>query len=113
MLPSDFHTCLKIHGIDFFCGVPDSLLAPILAYITDHESADSHIITANESSAVAMAAGYFMATGKPALVYLQNSGLGNCINPLTSLTDAEVYNIPLLMLIGWRGNTVLKMSHNM
>ena len=103
MHPSQFHSGLKSYGIEFFCGVPDSLLAPVLAYITDNEAADSHIITANEGAAVAMAAGYYMATSKPALVYLQNSGLGNCVNPLTSITDAQVYNIPLLMMIGWRG----------
>jgi phosphonopyruvate decarboxylase len=64
---------------------------------------ENNIIAANEGNAVGLAAGYYLATGKIPVVYMQNSGLGNAINPLLSLTDAEVYNIPLLLLIGWRG----------
>ena len=94
---------LKENGIDCFAGVPDSLLKNICAYITDHFDAQHNIITANEGAALGLAAGHYLATGKPACVYMQNSGEGNIINPLASLTDKEVYNIPVLLLIGWRG----------
>jgi phosphonopyruvate decarboxylase len=91
------------NNVDCFCGVPDSLLKDFCAYITDNVDAKNHTITANEGNAIALASGHYLATGKPALVYMQNSGIGNCVNPLLSLTDDEVYNIPLLMFIGWRG----------
>ena len=101
MKVQDFYNILKDNGVDCFCGVPDSLLKSFCAYVTDN--ADNHTITANEGNAIALASGHYLATGKPAVVYMQNSGIGNCVNPLLSLTDEEVYNIPLLMLIGWRG----------
>ncbi len=101
--PAFFIETLKSNGIDFFAGVPDSLLKNICAYITDHVDSDHTIITANEGAAVGLAAGYHLATGKAGVVYMQNSGEGNIINPLASLTDKEVYNIPVLLLIGWRG----------
>lgn len=101
--PKYFIEKLKENGIDCFAGVPDSLLKNICAYITDHCDAQHNIITANEGAAVGLAAGHYLATGKPACVYMQNSGEGNIINPLASLTDPEVYNIPVLLLIGWRG----------
>ena len=101
--PEYFIETLKTNGIDCFAGVPDSLLKNICAYITDHCDALHNIITANEGAAVGLAAGHYLATGKPACVYMQNSGEGNIINPLASLTDPEVYNIPVLLLIGWRG----------
>jgi phosphonopyruvate decarboxylase len=94
---------LRESGIDCYTGVPDSLLKNICAYITDHFDAHHNIIAANEGAAVGLAAGHYLATGQPACVYLQNSGEGNIINPLASLTDQEVYNIPVLLLIGWRG----------
>ena len=78
------------------------MLKDFCAYVTDHTSAKDHIIAANEGNAIALAAGYHLATGKNGVVYLQNSGLGNCINPLTSLTDKEIYSLPVLLLIGWR-----------
>lgn len=101
--PEYFIEKLRVNGIDCFAGVPDSLLKNICAYITDHCDAQHNIITANEGAAVGLAAGHYLATGKPACVYMQNSGEGNIINPLASLTDPEVYNIPVLLLIGWRG----------
>ena len=101
--PDFFIEKLRDNGIDCFAGVPDSLLKNICAYITDHCDAHHNIITANEGAAVGLAAGHYLATGKPACVYMQNSGEGNIINPLASLTDPEVYNIPVLLLIGWRG----------
>lgn len=101
--PEFFINTLGKYGIDFFAGVPDSLLKNICAYITDHFNAEHNIITANEGAAIGLAAGHYLATGKPACVYMQNSGEGNTVNPLASLTDKEVYNIPVLLVIGWRG----------
>ena len=101
--PEFFIKTLREKGIDYFAGVPDSLLKNICAYITDHFDAAHNIIAANEGAAVGLAAGHYLATGQPACVYMQNSGEGNIINPLASLTDQEVYNIPVLLLIGWRG----------
>ena len=104
MIPVNFFIeKLREKGIDCFAGVPDSLLKNICAYITDHFDAAHNIIAANEGAAVGLAAGHYLATGQPACVYMQNSGEGNIINPLASLTDQEVYNIPVLLLIGWRG----------
>lgn len=101
--PEFFIETLKENGIDCFAGVPDSLLKNICAYITDHFDAQHNIIAANEGAAIGLAAGHYLATDQPACVYMQNSGEGNIINPLASLTDPEVYNIPVLLLIGWRG----------
>ena len=101
--PEYFIEKLRENGIDCFAGVPDSLLKNMCAYITDHFDAAHNIITANEGAAVGLAAGHYLATGRPACVYMQNSGEGNIINPMASLTDPEVYNIPVLLLIGWRG----------
>lgn len=98
-----FHEELKRRNIGFFTGVPDSLLKSFCAYLTDHASEKEHIIAANEGNAIALACGYHLATGKIGLVYMQNAGEGNAVNPLLSLADPEVYSIPLLMLIGWRG----------
>lgn len=94
---------LRENGIDCFAGVPDSLLKSLCAYITDHCDERHHTIAANEGAAVGIAAGHYLGTGRPACVYMQNSGEGNIINPLASLTDPEVYHIPVLLLIGWRG----------
>ena len=104
----DFFDALKGYGINFFTGVPDSLLKDFCAYITDHADDREHIIAANEGNAVALAAGHYLGTGRTALVYLQNSGLGNTVNPLLSLNDPEVYGIPVLLMIGWRGEPGVK-----
>lgn len=101
--PSYFHGLLEKNGTDFFSGVPDSLLKDFCAYVTDTVPENRHIIPANEGSAVALAAGHYLATGKIPLVYMQNSGIGNAVNPLLSLVDPDVYNIPLVLVIGWRG----------
>jgi phosphonopyruvate decarboxylase len=98
----DFVDWLVALGVDFYAGVPDSLLKPVCFYLADH-AGDKHVVAANEGGAVALACGYHLATGKVPLVYLQNSGQGNTINPLLSLADRDVYSIPMLMLIGWRG----------
>ncbi len=101
--PQEFLDCLSRLGINFFAGVPDSLLQELCLAITDRIEGNSHIICANEGNAVAMAAGHYLATGNPGAVYMQNSGLGNALNPLLSLADKEVYGIPMLLIIGWRG----------
>lgn len=95
-------------GIGFFAGVPDSLLKQICSCITDKLDAKDHIIAANEGAATGLAIGYHIATGKIPLVYMQNSGLGNVVNPVLSLASSEVYGIPMLMLIGWRGEPNIK-----
>lgn len=100
---ADLYNLLTENNVNCFCGVPDSLLKDFCAYITDNTDNKHHTITANEGNAIGLAAGHYLATGNPALVYMQNSGIGNCVNPLLSLTDEEVYNIPLMMFIGWRG----------
>ena len=101
--PQFFYDTLVSNGIDFFAGVPDSLLKNLCAYITDHADATHNIIAANEGGAMGLAAGHYLATGQIPVVYMQNSGEGNIINPLASLTDPDVYNIPVLLVIGWRG----------
>lgn len=106
--PKFFIDKLGSLGIDFFAGVPDSLLKNICAYISDNMDSRHNIIAANEGGAVGLAAGYHLATGKIGCVYMQNSGEGNIINPLASLTDPEVYDIPMLLLIGWRGRPGVK-----
>lgn len=86
-----------------FTGVPDSLLKEFCACVTERTDNLHNIIAANEGNALAIAAGHYLSVGKPALVYLQNSGEGNLINPLLSLVDEDVYRIPALLVIGWRG----------
>lgn len=101
--PKDFIEKLRAGGIELFAGVPDSLLKNLCAYITDNIARENNIIAANEGNAVGLAAGYHLATGKTGCVYMQNSGEGNAVNPLLSLMDADVYKMPLLLIIGWRG----------
>ncbi len=101
--PEIFIKTLQSNGVSFFAGVPDSLLKNVCAYITDNVSPDRNIITANEGSAVGVAAGHYLATREVPLVYMQNSGIGNAVNPLLSLADEKVYSIPMLLMIGWRG----------
>ena len=103
-----FFTALLKSGIDFFTGVPDSLLKDFCAHLARQAPAGAHLTAANEGGAIALAAGHYLATGRPALVYMQNSGLGNAVNPLVSLADPAVYGIPMLLLIGWRGKPGVK-----
>ncbi len=98
-----FYNLLVDGGIEFFTGVPDSLLKDFNAYIIDNVKNNKHIIAANEGASISLSAGHYLATKKIGLVYMQNSGLGNAVNPLISLVDKEVYSIPLLLIIGWRG----------
>ena len=90
-------------GISFVTGVPDSLLKEACAAISGGLPPERHVIAANEGAAVGLAMGHFLASGRPALVYLQNSGLGNAVNPLVSLAAPEVYGIPMVLMVGWRG----------
>ena len=105
--PEPFLSLLQTEGVDFFTGVPDSLLKNFCAYVTDN-CGENHVIAANEGGAIGLAAGHYLATGRPALVYMQNSGQGNAVNPLCSLADPDVYSIPMVLLVGWRGEPGVK-----
>ena len=98
----DFLNLLKKNEINFFCGVPDTILKNFLSYL-DSDIKIKNITAVNEGSAVSLAIGNFLASNKPSLVYMQNSGLGNAINPLISIAEKTVYSIPVILLIGWRG----------
>lgn len=106
--PSIFFNALTSKGVDFFTGVPDSLLKDICAYIADHAPEGKHVISANEGASIGLAVGNYLASGKIPLVYMQNSGFGNTVNPLLSIADDDVYGIPMLLLIGWRGEPRVK-----
>lgn len=101
-------TALNEMGLNFFTGVPDSLLNDFCLHLVNSIPDNQHIMTANEGNAIGIAAGYHMATGNVAVVYMQNSGIGNSTNPLLSLTHKDVYSIPLILVIGWRGDPAIK-----
>ena len=103
----EFIKQLKKNNINFFTGVPDSLFSNMCNSLSRFEK-NNHELSSNEGSSVGMAIGYYLATQKIPLVYLQNSGLGNIINPLISLADKKVFNIPIFFLIGWRGEILKK-----
>lgn len=96
---------VEIIGSDFYTGVPDSQLKALCNYLMNTYGIDSHhhIIAANEGNCTAIAAGYHLATGKVPVVYMQNSGEGNIINPVASLLNDKVYAIPVVFIVGWRG----------
>ena len=98
-------TFIKTISADFYTGVPDSQLKPLCNYLMHTYGIDPqhHIIAANEGNCAALAAGYHLATGKVPVVYMQNSGEGNIINPVASLLNDKVYAIPVIFVIGWRG----------
>lgn len=98
-----FYEYLVKHDLDFFTGVPDSLLKELCACIKDKSDSKHNIIAANEGNSIGLVAGYHLSTGKLGVVYMQNSGEGNVVNPLMSLADPKVYSIPMLLIIGWRG----------
>ena len=110
MLASFLLDTCQAAGIDFYTGVPDSLLKALCNELYDRYGTDSdtHVVAHNEGGAVALCAGHYLATGKPGLCYMQNSGLGNAVNPLASLMDPEVYALPCLLVIGWRGEPGVK-----
>lgn len=95
----------KILNADFYTGVPDSQLKALCNYLMHTYGIDPkhHVIAANEGNCTALAAGYHLATGKVPVVYMQNSGEGNIINPVASLLNDKVYAIPMIFVIGWRG----------
>lgn len=96
-------------GVSFFAGVPDSLLKPLNdALYEAYGDRGSHVVAANEGGAAALCAGHFIATGKPGLCYLQNSGVGNAVNPVASLLNQRVYGIPCVFVVGWRGEPGVK-----
>jgi phosphonopyruvate decarboxylase len=108
MLVGDFLSHFNWNDF-FFTGVPDSQLKPLCDYlINTYGISDKHIIAANEGNAVALAAGYHLSTGKVPCVYLQNSGLGNIVNPVASLLNNKVYGIPCVFVVGWRGEPDVK-----
>jgi len=106
--PMQFFRLLVENNVDFFTGVPDSLLKQLCLCIDDNVPDDRHIIAANEGNAIALATGYHLGTGKMGAIYMQNSGLGNAVNPLLSLADPEVYSIPMILIVGWRGEPGVK-----
>lgn len=106
--PLQYFQLLADNNVEFFTGVPDSLLKQLCLCINDNVSNDKHIIAANEGNAIALATGYHLGTNRLAAVYMQNSGIGNAINPLLSLADSEVYSIPMILIIGWRGEPGVK-----
>ncbi len=95
----------KDAGIDFFTGVPDSQLKGLCdtLFATYGVNGKQHIVAANEGNAIGLCAGHYLATGRPGLCYMQNSGLGNAVNPIASLMDGQVYGLPCLLVVGWRG----------
>ena len=106
--PKDVYSKFRTAGISFYSGVPDSLLRHFCAFLDCKLDSKKHIIASNEGTAVGLAAGHYLSTGKPSLVYMQNSGIGNAINPFLSLSSPEVYKIPMIVLIGWRGEPNLR-----
>ena len=104
MIVTDFIKQIKKMGIKTLTGVPDSALRPFCDYINGVGKEEfTHYVPANEGAAVGIAIGEYLSTGVPACVYMQNSGLGNIVNPITSLANEEVYGIPMLLLVGYRG----------
>ncbi|TVR36347.1 MAG: phosphonopyruvate decarboxylase [Nitriliruptor sp.] len=106
--PAQFVDDLVGAGVTLYTGVPDSLLKAFGTHVMATVPRDQHVIAANEGGAVAIALGHHLRTGELALVYLQNSGFGNLVNPLLSLADPGVYGVPMLVLVGWRGQPGVK-----
>jgi len=99
----NLYQLLKKSGVEFISGVPDTLLNDFCLGLASNWEKERHVLAANEGNSIALAAGYHLATDTVPLVYMQNSGMGNALNPLISLTDKCVYSIPMVLLIGWRG----------
>jgi phosphonopyruvate decarboxylase len=108
LCPLEFYNYLISKDITFFTGVPDSLLKEFNNVVLKKSDKKNHVITANEGASIALATGYHFSTRKVPLVYLQNSGTGNIINPLMSLVSKHVYAVPMLIVIGWRGEPGVK-----
>ncbi len=101
--PSAFVQAIQKHGLSLVTGVPDSLLKEFCAEIQSTLPAAQHCVAPSEGAAVGLALGHYLATQKPAIVYLQNSGLGNIVNPVTSLVADAIYKVPMVLIVGWRG----------
>ena len=101
--PKLFLKALKSNKINFITGVPDSMFSSLCLYLEKNINSLNHIVAANEGSSIGIAIGYYLAKKKIPLVYLQNSGLGNVLNPIISLANKQIYKIPMILLIGWRG----------
>ena len=101
--PEIFWLKFEALGVNFATGVPDSLIKDFCYFLEDNLPKKRHIIAANEGGSIAIATGHYISSEKPALVYMQNSGIGNAINPLLSLADEKVYSIPMILIVGWRG----------
>lgn len=99
---------LEDMGIDTIAGVPDSTLKQFCDGVQTYQGKMSHYVTANEGAAVGVAIGSYLATGRPACVYMQNSGIGNAVNPVASLANGDVYGVPVLFIVGWRGEPGVK-----
>ncbi len=106
--PDEYLSLLTKEGINFFTGVPDSLLKEFCASLDKKKLKIKHVIAANEGGAVGLAIGNYIGTGSIPLIYLQNSGLGNIINPILSLASPKVYSIPMIIIMGWRGAPGIK-----
>jgi phosphonopyruvate decarboxylase len=104
----NFQKCLKEEGVEFITGVPDTLLNEFCLSVHENWPQKRHIIAANEGNAIGLAAGFYLTNKSVPFVYMQNSGMGNTLNPLISLTNKEVYSIPMVLLIGWRGDPKVK-----
>ena len=98
---------LKKNNSNFFTGVPDSVLKE-LSFFLQSKSKKNHIIATNEGSAVSIGIGNYLSTKKTPVIYMQNSGLSNALNPLISIAHEKVYSIPLILIIGWRGSPRVK-----
>lgn len=105
---NNFIDILQQYGIEFFTGVPDSQLKAMCDYLVEQKEEIKHIIAANEGNAVGLASGYYMASKKIPCVYMQNSGLGNVVNPCASLIHPKVYGIPMIFVVGFRGEPGVK-----
>ena len=106
--PDKYIANLTEHGVNFFTGVPDSLLKQICACISHKMSSNNHIIAANEGAAIGLGIGHHLGSNTIPFIYLQNSGLGNTVNPILSLSSPEVYGIPMIIMVGWRGEPNVK-----
>ncbi len=101
---NDFFSILKAKRLTFFTGIPDSVFKDWIKFLNDNNNVIlKNLIACNECEAIALAVGYYLSTNEVGIVYMQNSGLGKAVNPLTSLCDPDVYAIPILLMIGWRG----------
>ncbi|NLV58144.1 MAG: phosphonopyruvate decarboxylase [Clostridiales bacterium] len=109
MKTSSFLEGMAELGVDFYAGVPDSLLKLLGDAIYEkYGDRGRHVVAANEGNAVALCAGHYIATGRPGLCYMQNSGIGNAVNPIASLLNDRVYGIPCIFVVGWRGEPEIK-----